>query len=173
MRKRKITLPLLLFLATPAIARSKYHNSKGNWHAVENLSISTPISVKARHSVHLMCYFAGATEQELFCQPLRPAVPAVAPWPYPSPFPYPSPPRPPEYTFKRENVQEVRLEHSEAANELIGGGIGGGIGAGIGAARYTGTRGPAAFLFGLAGFTIGSIVGRTSPLFHRKVIYER
>lgn len=173
MRKRHVVAPLLLLAAFSATTYAKKPNPEGNWQAVENLMVGTPISVKARGSVHLLCYFERATEHTLVCQPLRPAVPLLAPWPYPAPFPYPLPSRPQEYVFKREQIQEVRLEHSEAANSVIGMGIGGAAGAALGAVRVTSARGGAALIFGLVGVFVGGALGRTSPLFHRKVVYRR
>jgi len=153
-------------------AKPKHKNPKGNWQAVEDLSVGAPISVKARHSVHLLCNFERATEDELICQPLRPAALVIPPpWPYPAPFPYP--PRPHKYAFEREKVEEVRLEHSEPSNTLIGAGVGAAAGAALGAATFRNARGPGALLFGAIGSLIGAPIGRTSPLFHRKVIYRR
>ena len=175
MRKLQITIPLLLFVAISTIAQPIKQNPKGDWQAIENLSAGTPISVTI-DSPHLLCYFERATADELFCEPLAPGflrTPRPYPGRYPYPYPYPHPSRPQEYVFKRQKIQEVRLEHKEATNQLIGVGIGGAIGSAIGAARFSGARGGGALIFGLAGSFIGGAVGRVHPLFHRKVIYRR
>lgn len=70
-------------------------------------------------------------------------------------------------------VQEVREEHTEATNRLIGMGIGGGIGAAVGAARWSDTPAGGALLVGLVGSTIGGLIGRAHPLFHGHVIYKQ
>lgn len=162
---------LLLLFAASATAKSTKPNSKWNWSAVESLTAGTPISVKT-YSLDLLCYFEHATAHELFCERLAPGFLRTPPSdPYPFPHPYPG--RQAEYVFQRSLIQEVRLEHSEATNGLIGIGIGGAIGAGTGAARFDQARAGSALIFGLAGAAIGEAIGRTHPLFHRKIIYRR
>ena len=161
---------ILTSFSAAAIAKHKKQNPKGNWNAVENLSVGTPISVLAPNSHHLLCYFERATDDELCCEPLWPGIPPPA-WPVPYPRRYP--PVPAEYVFKRIMVQEVRLEHGEATNGRIGMGIGGGVGAALGAARWNDTPAAGALVVGLVGSAIGRLVGRAHPIFHRQVIYER
>ncbi|MGH9731363.1 MAG: GntR family transcriptional regulator [Candidatus Acidiferrales bacterium] len=121
----------------------------------------------------LNCYFERATEDQLVCQPLQRRAPVIGPWTYPVPLP--RQPSPPDYVFERQKVQEVRLEHSEGVNELIGAAIGGSAGAALGAARFEceGCRQAGALIVGGIGAFIGGAVGRISPLFHRRVVYER
>lgn len=170
MRKLLWTLAVLLLAMLPPEAHARKQNSKADWRDVEGLAAGTPISVKTRHSVHLLCFFERATDTELSCEPLPPA---AGPWPYGGPFPFPYPSRPSDYVFRREQVREVRLEHSQAANTLIGAGIAGTAGAGLGAARVSDAPGAGALVFGVIGFFIGGQVGRVSPLFHRHVIYRQ
>lgn len=162
---------LVLFFATSLTAKPAKPNSKWNWGAVESLTAGTAISVKT-YSLHLLCYFDHANAEELVCEPLAPGFLRTPP-PGPYPFPHPYPGRQAEYVFQRSLIQEVRLEHSEATNGLIGIGIGGAMGAGIGAARFDQARAGGALIFGLAGVAIGEAIGRTHPLFHRKIIYRR
>src|SRR5215469_10366566 len=173
MRKLQAITSLLLFAAPVPAAHARKPSSKGDWQAVENLNGGTAISVKSRHSVHLLCYFEQATDDELFCEPFEPGFLRTPRWPYPGPYPHPLPSPPAEYIFKRATIREVRLEHSEGTNHFIGAGIGGAVGAGIGAARFDSARGAGALIFGLAGMAIGGAVGRVHPLFHRKIIYRR
>lgn len=171
MRKLELIISILLFMALSFPAQGRSTSSKGDWRAIEALHPGTPISVKT-DSLYLLCYFEHATAEELVCEPLAPGFLRTPP-PGRYPFPHPYPRTQAEYVFKRALVQEVRLEHSEAANELIGIGIGGGIGAGAGAARFDQARAGGALIFGVVGAAIGRAVSRTHPLFHRKVIYRR
>jgi hypothetical protein len=176
MRRLRFIISLLLLTALPPHAQAKKRTSEGNWQVVQNLSIGTPISVKAR-APHLMCYFERATDDALFCQPLRRRGPATSRRPYPSPFPLPLPPQPAEYVFKRQEIREIRLEHSEGTNQMLGALTVGGVMAAIGAARNGNssglTRGGGALWGGAIGALIGGVFGRDFPLFHRKVIYRR
>ena len=173
MRKLRTITSLFLFAGFLTVAQAQKPSPKGDWKAVENLNGGAAISVKT-NSAHLLCYFERATADVLFCEPWAPGLLRTPP-PYPSryPYPYPSPSLPEEYVFKRETVREVRLEHSQATDQLIGVGIGGAIGAGVGAARFDSARGGGALISGLVGMAIGGAIGRVHPLFHRNVIYRR
>jgi hypothetical protein len=113
-----------------------------------------------------MCTFLKATKTQLFCQVIEQA-----------PFPYIiRGDRAYRLEFDRKIVREVRLEHSDRTNSLIGVGIGAGVGAALGAAGGNETaaeRKGAAVLFGMFGALIGGAMGKNFPLFHRNVIYKR
>lgn len=173
MRKIQILIPLMIVASFSASAKPAKQNPKGNWNAVKSLAIGTPISVLAPNSHHLLCYFERATDDELFCQPLSPAVTSGPYWPYPFPYPRPQPRLPMEYAFKRGMVQQVRLEHSEDSNQLIGAGVGAAAGAGIGASAAGSSKGAAAIIGSIPGALIGGLIGRMHPLFHRHVIYKQ
>lgn len=180
MRKIRVIVPLLIVTSFSSAAHTRKQNPKGDWNAVKSLAIGTPLSVLSPNSHHLLCYFERTTDDELYCEPLWPGIPSSPwpwPWPWPSPwpvpYPHPYPPGPAEYVFKRAMVQEVREEHTEATNRLIGMGIGGGIGAAVGAARWSDTPAGGALLVGLVGSTIGGLIGRAHPLFHGHVIYKQ
>ena len=149
---------LLLFTST-AWAR------KGDWHAVENLSPGTHISVLNRQSpARLYCSFERATARELFCRQLT----------RPSFLPIYLPPISSEVAFERRDIVEVRLEHSDATNAAIGGAIGAGAGAALGAASSDShSRGAGMALFSVLGFALGSAINRALPITPRKVIYRR
>lgn len=171
MRRIQLITSIVLFMALSIPALGNNISSKRSWRAVQSLNPGTPISVKT-YSLHLLCYFEHATAEELVCEPLAPGflrTPPPGPYPYPRPYPRTAA----EYVFQRSLVQEVRLEHSEAANEMIGIGIGGAIGAGVGAARFDQARAGGAVTLGFIGAAIGDAVSRTHPLFHRTVIYRR
>jgi len=150
----------LLVLASTARAQT------GDWRSVEKLYAGTHISVLDRQSpIRLYCNFERATGKELFCrQETRPAF-----------LPPYLPPIFSEVALDRGDIREVRLEHSGAANALIGGAIGAGAGAALGAAVTTDghSRGPAMALFGVLGFAMGSAINKALPITHRKVIYRR
>ncbi|MGH9711109.1 MAG: hypothetical protein ACRD37_11240 [Candidatus Acidiferrales bacterium] len=167
MRKPQIITFLFVFGLLLPCAQAK----RGSWKAVEDLPTGATISVKAWHWNRVNCYFERATDDQLVCQPLQRRAPFIGPWPYPPP----RLPSPPDYVFERQKVEEVRLEHSEGTNELIGVAIGGGAGAALGAARYDceGCRGTAALIGGGIGALIGRVLGRDFPPVHRKFIYKR
>ena len=157
MRNLLLIITLVLIVLSAADAKPK-QQSKGSWDTVENLIAGTPISVRARAPFHLMCYFERATDDQLFCQPLHPRLSTRT-----------------DYIFERREIREVRLEHSEATNEMLGAATVGGVMAAIGAAGNGSnvTRGGAALLGGAIGALFGGIFGRDFPLFHRGVIYRR
>ena len=148
---------------------------KRSWENVEKLPPGTSISVKSVW-LRTQCTFVSATDDELDCDPVPPSGPVYRSWP-PAPFPIPYPPasRSGLAVYRREDVLEVRLEHSVPVNELTGVGIGAAAGAGAGAANDSGTltRGGGALLGGLIGGLIGGVIGRNSPIFHRGVIFKR
>ncbi|HEV2488411.1 MAG TPA: hypothetical protein VGT03_01270 [Candidatus Acidoferrales bacterium] len=171
MRKLHIISLLLLFefLAPAASAH------KRSWEAVEKLPPGTSISVKSDW-LRTQCTFVSATDDQLVCQPVPPMQPLYGPWPR-TPFPVPYPPAPPPdlAIYRREDIREVRLEHSVPVNVLTGLGIGAGVGAGLGASNDSGTltRGGGALLGGLIGGLVGGVIARNAPLFHRGVVYKR
>ena len=134
---------------------------KGDWQAVKELPPGTMISVKSGYFFghDPLCVFEKATEDRLECElvlhgPSRIFLPSDA-------------------VYNRKRILEVRVEHSEDSNVLIGAAIGGGIGAGLGAARTPAERGAGALIFGLSGAALGGLLGRDFPIFHGKVIYRR
>lgn len=115
--------------------------------------------------IRLLCYFTRATDDQLICETLR----------HGSGFPIPVPVLSYRATFQRGEVREVRLEHNEGTNTLIGAGIGGGFGA-LFVALLDKSPEPKGGLiaFGsVVGALIGAVAGHDAPLFHRKVIYRR
>lgn len=108
--------------------------------------------------IRLLCYFTRATDDQLICETLR----------HGSGFPIPVPVPSYRATFQREEVREVRLEHNEGTNTLIGAGIGGGFGA-----LFVALLDKSPELGSVVGALIGAVAGHDAPLFHRKVIYRR
>ena len=79
-------------------------------------------------------------------------------------------------SFERKEVRQVRLEHSDDTNALIGLATGGAIGFAIGASGHrvdASTR----LVGGVVGGTVGAFAGRfmnrSIPITHKNVIYKR
>jgi hypothetical protein len=158
MRYRRVTsLVLILLLAvSTALAQT------GDWQDVENLPPGAHISVQLRRvPLHQTCYLERATDSELVCwqtsgRPLQSPISS-------------------KLTFERQSIHEVRLEHSDAANGVIGGAIGAGAGVILGASTGSDSGGRKAgmFLFGILGFALGSAINKQIPISHGRVIYRR
>lgn len=155
MRQRRIFTFLLLLFVTAASAQAH----TGDWKTVEHLRPGTLIFVEAGHGVR--CVFVQATDKELICDPAGPSPVWLGQL---------------RYRFERRIVREVRLEHSDTTNTLIGTAIGAGAGAAlaaVGGGQGGGGRGGAAFVGALFGGILGAIAGRLHPITHGKVIYKQ
>ncbi|MGH9746128.1 MAG: hypothetical protein ACRD59_08470 [Candidatus Acidiferrales bacterium] len=143
---------VLLLIASGAQAQT------GSWQAVENLSPGSIITVRARH--HVRCVFRSATDDRLICDPIQRG---------------PIPLGPDETIYDRQDIREVRLDHSIASDVLAGAAIGAGAGAALGASSNKGalTGGGGALLVGGFGMIIGGFVGRDSAILPGKIIYQR
>ena len=139
------------------LATSASFSQSSNWRSVQEIVSGTRISVKTRF--RSLCEFSQATTDTLTCLPAHPS-PIVGRR---------------ALRFERSKVREVRLEHSDAANLLIGGAVGAGTGAAIGTA--VGDRGYTkegrALLLGAIGGLIGGSLGREFPIRHGKKVYRR
>src|SRR6266849_2589552 len=115
MRQSRITDSLFtcFILVSVSIAQAQ----AGDWRAVESVPFGSAITVKVGHRVR--CTFLRATDDELFCERFPRGV-----WYGPS-----------EIKFKRQAIQQVRLEHSDGVNTAVGAAIGGGVGAALGASN--------------------------------------
>ena len=137
---------------------------KADWRAVKELAPGTPISVKYGHFfLHNRCVFESASDDALVCERVLYGMSRLL--------------IPPEAVYRRKLVREVRLEHSDASNTVVGALIGGGIGGALGAA---GSGDPSArarvslgFLVGSGGALLGGFIGRDFPILHGKVIYRK
>ena len=161
--RHKLVLPIALFVVSIVPAAQA---RTGRWRDVMRLPSGTPISVQPTNAQRVTCLFLNATKTRLFCQIIVQA-----------PFPYIiRTDRAYRLEFDRRIVREVRLEHSDATNSLIGVGIGAGVGAALGAAGGNQTaaeRKGSAVIFGMFGALIGGVIGKNFPLFHRNVIFKR
>ena len=163
MRQTRLLTALLLLLLF-LLGAPRAQAQKGDWQAVKSLPAGTPISVKYGHFfLHNRCLFQKATEQRLFCVRMLYGASAIF--------------IPPEITYERRKIREVRLEHSDASNMALGAAIGAGIGGAIGAAGSGDTHANARVTLGLlvggGGAVIGGLLGRDFPLRHGKVIYRQ
>jgi hypothetical protein len=159
-------LPLLLFV-TPFTLRAQRQASPqtqtraaSDWRAVQNIQRGSVISVKAPGLRHARCYFDYADEQALYCVRVQHGSLRL---------------HPPGITVPRRDAQEVRLEHSEAANAAAGAAIGAGAGAAIGAGTgdRTLTRPGGALLLGGIGAIIGGFAGHDLSILPGKIVYKR
>ncbi len=153
MRNRLITCTLAVcFLGECAAAQS------AGWPAVQKIAPGTPISVKTH--LRILCVFVEATADTLVCDVHRGGVIRTGRS---------------TFTFNRNEVREVRLEHSDERNAAVGAVIGGSAGAALGASKTNGTltRGGAALLLGGIGAIIGGGFGRDFPIFHGEVVYRK
>ena len=83
----------------------------GDWQAVKNLQPGTKISVQSGTRFHILCTFEYATDEQLLCERVLrgPRGPVI----------------PPERTYARAKIREVRFEHSDGTNMATGALIGG------------------------------------------------
>ena len=130
--------------------------SDGDWEIVKSLPEGTPISVKAK--LRHLCTFQLATDTTLTC---RPKISGTTSW---------------TLSFERKEIRQVRLEHSDDTNELIGFATGGAIGFVMGASGHRPDTSSRLFdgvvagaLFGFA----GRFMNRALPITHKSVIYKR
>ena len=130
--------------------------SDGDWEIVKSLPSGTPISVKAK--LRHMCTFQLATDTTLTC---RPKISGPSSW---------------ILSFERKEIRQVRLEHGDDTNELIGFATGGAIGFAMGAGGHRVDTSSRLFdgvvagaLFGFA----GRFMNRALPITHKSVIYKR
>lgn len=154
MRFLRFVSLILVFQMVAASAQAQ----SGDWQAVRNLPSGAYISVKTHY--RFPCVFRGATEDELTCG------------------------RNGRYIgengssgmkIARQGVHEVRFDHMDHGNPVIGALIGGGLGAVSGARAGTGTRDHvtgAVFVGGL-GALLGAGIAWAIPIFHRNVVYRR
>jgi hypothetical protein len=139
---------------TPAAAPT------ADWRAVENLAPGSIISLKSPGRHHLRCRFERADIDLLVCERIVHGNLVFGPT---------------EIVLERRNIDQVRLEHSEAANAATGALLGAGAGAAIGASVHNGTltRPGGALLIGAIGGIIGGFVGRDVSILPGKIIYQR
>jgi hypothetical protein len=145
----------LLVMASIAAAQT------GDWQAVKDLRPGTKISVQYEHSFHNLCTLEQATDEQLVCDhvlhgPRGTFIPS-------------------ERVYQRNNIREVRLEHSDGANTATAAALGGGVGTALGASTrsHTLTRGAGILLLGGIGALIGGSFGKDFPVIHGKVVYRR
>jgi len=91
------------------------------------------------------CIFARASNEELICKALQRNGAAVEPG---------------EIQVRRDRIHEVRVERRDGANMLAGAAGAGGAGAILGTIITTASRGPAAYILGIAGASTGARTGR-------------
>ena len=153
MRYQQIVSLILGVLIFAASAQAQ----TGNWQAVMNLPPGAYLAVKTDYQ--FACIFRSATDDELICGRTGPRGASS------------------ELRIDRRTVREVRFEHLDHGNPLIGAAIGGGIGvaAGIRAGAAGGARSSAglALIFGTAIGGFGALIAYATPIFHRKVIYRQ
>ena len=152
-------IPVALVLVS--LLASTAQSQTGDWHAVENLQTGTLISVRAKHRVK--CTFVAATADMVTCQLItggllgtvsKAAIKMI---------------------FDRQNVREVRLQHSDGSNTAVGAVVGAGVGAVFGAVgRNTDLNRGASTVVG-AGFgaLLGGFLGLVLPLRHGRIIYRK
>src|SRR5450432_856394 len=118
MRPSRICQCLLVSFLCVTAAQAQ----SSDWSVIKQLVPGTPISVKyGRFWIHNRCVFESATDDTLVCGRIL--------YGYSQVF------IPPEADYRRKSVREVRLEHSDASNIMLGALIGGALGGALGAAR--------------------------------------
>ena len=138
-------------------AASACFGQNSSWQSVQEIVPGTRISVKTR--LRTLCDFLQATSDALICLPAHPS-PILGRR---------------ELRFERSKVREVRLEHSDALNMLIGGSVGAGAGAltGVVAGDRGYTKEGRALLLGAIGGLLGGTFGQEFPIHHGKKVYRR
>ena|ERR1700722_679701 len=151
----------ILLVSTLFMLASYASGQAGDWQAVKDLQPGTKISVLYGVPFHVLCVFDHATDEQLICE-------RVLHGPHGG---FGSR----ERGYRRDNIKEVRLEHSDAANIATGVAIGGGIGVavGVGTGRNATRRGEGGLLLGGLGALFGGAFGRDFPIAHGKVIYRQ
>lgn len=140
---------ILLALASPMLAQT------GDWSLVEQIKPGARVSIQARHGT--VCIFENATDEELFCRLESPRY-----------FNFP-----PEISYDRRDVREVRMEHSDDFHSAVGAGVGFAVGAAVGATHTPSSRGTVTLIYGAFGALIGQHLGPSVALIHGPVIYHR
>lgn len=153
MRYLRFVSLILVFQIVAASAQAQ----TGDWRAVRNLPYGANLSVKTRY--RFTCIFRNATEDELICGLTSRFVGGNLS----------------KMKVDRQDVHEVRFDHMDHGNPVIGALIGGGLGAVGGARDGTGARDhiTGAVLIGGFGALLGAGVAWAIPIFHRKIIYKR
>src|SRR5579863_1213557 len=151
---RRLLILLLFFALLSGLASAR--SSVGDWQSVQDIPAGWQITVVTEFT--FPCIFAQASDQELICTPLQRAGTATERR---------------DIHVRRDRIQEVRVERRDGTNMLAGAGGGGALGAVLGVVLVAGARGPAAFLFGLGGASLGARTGQGLHILHGKVIYRR
>jgi len=154
MRHLRIVSLILVFNLFAASTQAQ----TGSWQAVMALPSGAYINVRTEYD--FQCVFRRATDDELICV-------RVAPMPISRSSS--------EMRINRPSVREVRFDHMNHGNPLIGAAIGGTLGA-VAGARSGGTasqRVAGATLAGGLFALIGAGIAWMVPIFHRKIIYRR
>jgi hypothetical protein len=155
MRRLNILVLTTSFLLFSCMAQAQ----PGDWQNVENLPSGTSISIKLR--VRFRCLFQSATDEELICERTQRV------WILSNSS---------EIKVNRKRIREVRLEHSDSTNALVGAAVVGGGAAIAEAARVDGdakTRTIAALFAGSLFGLLGGVIGRDFPILHGKIIYKQ
>jgi hypothetical protein len=152
---------ILVSLIGCLVSVSRAQSPVGAWQAVKDLSPGTALTLSVRHLRYseAHCVFLTADDNGLVCEHRWKTLIAV-------------PPR--ELRYSRDQVREVRVEHSDDLNAKAGAIIAGGVGAALGAAlpgRPEERLGGALLLGGIGGLG-GYIFGRDFHPLHGKLIYK-
>lgn len=128
-----------------------------DWKAVQQIAPGTRISVKTRFRT--LCDFVQASSDTLTCLPAHQSIGLGRQ----------------ALRFERSKIRDLRFEHSDGVNMVVGGAVGAGTGAAIGA--IAGGRGYSregtALLLGSIGGLIGGSMGQEFPIAHGKEVYRR
>jgi hypothetical protein len=153
------TLFLGCFLAGHAGAQTapQPQNPNADWRIVEQLPLSTAISVKGKSWHRFGCKVVSVSEELLICQ--------AESLPGPNLFP------PAIYHFERAEVRQIRLEHPDAT-ALVAGLTVGTVGAVFGAKGPGGPDPLGGLLLGGLGGAIAAGIGHTFPV-RGHVIYRQ
>jgi hypothetical protein len=144
-------------LAFIAASQSFAKDSIGEWQTVQQ-DIPRGWGIEVVTSMTFPCVFERASEEELICTPIQRSGKESDDA---------------EIHLRRDRIREIRVEKRDGANMLASAVGGGGLGSVLGALLVAGARGPSAYMFGLAGTSIGARSGRSLHLLHGKVIYRR
>jgi hypothetical protein len=153
MRYLRFVSLILVFHIVAASAQAQ----TGDWRAVRNLPPGAYLSVKTHY--RFTCIFRNATDDKLVCGRTGRFIGEGSS----------------EMKVARQDVREVRFDHMDHGNPVIGALIGGGLGAVGGARDGTGVRDhvTGAVLIGGFGALLGAGIAWAIPIFHRTIIYKR
>jgi hypothetical protein len=151
MRKLRVIYLILSVL----IPLPKCQAQTGGWQVVEALPATTPITIRARHTVR--CRFRNATDDMISCEQEFSALRWAR-----------------TLTFDRNSVQQVRIDHP-TASMFAGAAIGAGVGVAVGAttSSTTFTRGATEVIAGGIFGAFGGLVGRETRIVPGKTIYQK